>query len=749
MPPTAEEQLTLELINRLRMDPDGEYARLTDPDVLAEIQNAINFFGVDLLSFQAAMAAIDPAAPLAWNDALALAASLHNAEMISADTQSHQLPGELGLGARITDAGYTGWSNLGENIYAFSDSIIYGHAGFVIDWGYDDEDFDGNGVRYADWQTRGDGIQDPAGHLLNIVNSAFTEVGIAVTQETDSETDVGPYVITHDFGNRFAYQAQFVGVVIDDTDNDDFYDIGEGMGNVTVTLTGTGGEGTFSTNTWGSGGWQIAAPAGTYDIVFTGGGLPGEIAVTATLGAANVKVDVEAADAIAVGNQQDGTSGVDLLEGAGDMDVLNGLGGNDVLRGFGNDDILDGGTGDDDMFGGTGDDTFYIDSGNDEVFENAGEGTDRVYTSFNMAAFAGKFANIESFGLVGTANDLRGNALANELLANTTRASKLYGLDGDDTLTGDDFNDKLDGGAGGDAMAGGAGDDTYIVDDAGDTVTELAGEGTDLVRAKIDYTLTANVEDLKLQGVATTGTGNNLDNVIRVSNLAVTLNGLGGDDKLYGSTRADTLNGGNGNDILQGKAGADMLYGGANDDTLYGGGADDFLFGEAGADTLRGGTGADQLDGGAEDDFLYGEGQNDTLDGGAGIDRLFGGLDDDTLIGGADRDVMSGDSGADTFVFDDGHFGGTTANTADRIMDFREFQGDLIDLSLVDAISGGGDDDFAFIGNELFTGTAGELRWEQSGGNTMIYMDVDGDAQADYAIRLDGNLSLLEANFIL
>ena len=52
-------------------------------------------------------------------------------------------------------------------------------------------------------------------------------------------------------------------------------------------------------------------------------------------------------------------------------------------------------------------------------------------------------------------------------------------------------------------MSGGAGNDTYVVDAAGDTVTEAASEGTDTVQAGVSYTLGANVENLTL-----TGTGN-------------------------------------------------------------------------------------------------------------------------------------------------------------------------------------------------------------------------------------------------
>ncbi|NCR66723.1 MAG: hemolysin [Microcystis aeruginosa G11-01] len=124
---------------------------------------------------------------------------------------------------------------------------------------------------------------------------------------------------------------------------------------------------------------------------------------------------------------------------------------------------------------------------------------------------------------------------------------------GNNVITGNTGNNILNGGAGVDTLIGGLGNDTYIVDTATDTITELAGGGTDTIQSSVTYTIAAlnNVENLTLTGAAAiNGTGNAGNNVITGNTANNLLNGGGGNDTLNGGLGVDSLTGGVGNDFF-------------------------------------------------------------------------------------------------------------------------------------------------------------------------------------------------------
>jgi len=233
-----------------------------------------------------------------------------------------------------------------------------------------------------------------------------------------------------------------------------------------------------------------------------------------------------------------------LIGNTGD-NVLNGLEGNDTIYGGAGADTMDGGAGSDSMRGGAGDDIYYVDATTDKVVESTTGGLDQVYATASFTLATG----VENLVLQGS-DALRGigNYSANSIRGNSGD-NLLKGGSGADTLTGLAGNDTLNGGSGNDVMSGGTGDDTYYVNARGDSITEAADAGTDLVLAATNWTLDANVENLTMIGTgAYRATGNAMANEMIGNRGRNQLSGLGGND---------TLDGGAGNDTLTGGAGAD------------------------------------------------------------------------------------------------------------------------------------------------------------------------------------------------
>jgi hypothetical protein len=171
---------------------------------------------------------------------------------------------------------------------------------------------------------------------------------------------------------------------------------------------------------------------------------------------------------------------------------------------------------------------------------------------------------------------------------------------------------------------------------------------------------------------------------------------------------------------------------------------------------------------------LFGGGGDDTLDGGLFCDKLYGGAGDDTLNGGANgdlldggpgQDVLTGGLGADTFLIGMNENGfqptppnmmyweqESTVSDPDFISDFSQAEGDKINLLEIDLYtvftSGHG---LTFIGDNDFSGTAGEVRYEIFGNlnYTEITGDTNGDGQADFRINVAGKIDFLNSDFLL
>lgn len=191
-------------------------------------------------------------------------------------------------------------------------------------------------------------------------------------------------------------------------------------------------------------------------------------------------------------------------------------------------------------------------------------------------------------------------------------------------------------------------------------------------------------------------------------------------------------------------SGADKLTGSFEDDRLLGFSGNDVIAGLGGHDDLAGGAGHDRLDGGSGLDLLLGGSGNDRLHGGSSSDLLSGGKGNDTIRGGTGKDILYGDSGQDTFEFWSTKEAGIRSYR-DEIRDFEEGL-DLIDVSRIDAQSSrAGDQAFKFIGSKAFTGTEGQLRYE----NGVVSGDINGDRSTDFQIALTDLSPLHASDFIL
>ena len=244
---TAEEQLIVELVNRARLDPLGELGR-QDEGFAAGVTTA-------------------PKEALAVVQSLSDASDAHSQDMDNRDFFSHTNPDGDSPSDRAIEAGH-GSRYVGENI------------GWV-----------GSTRTSFDEQARAEGhhdnLWDSDGHQQNFMSERWSEIGVGYDYG-DYLGYAGSTFVTEMFSDRG--ETYLTGVVIEDEDGDEFYDIGEGQGGVQITAYD--GDDAYATATWDSGGYTLALPPGTYRVVFEGGDLDVPYETDVTIGTENVKLDV-------------------------------------------------------------------------------------------------------------------------------------------------------------------------------------------------------------------------------------------------------------------------------------------------------------------------------------------------------------------------------------------------------------------------------------------------------------------------
>lgn len=314
-------------------------------------------------------------------------------------------------------------------------------------------------------------------------------------------------------------------------------------------------------------------------------------------------------------------------------------------------------------------------------------------------------AFLAGLGWAMSSSILRGN----DNIAGSIGNDELWGLNGNDTLVG---------GNGSDDLEGGRGTDTYDGGTSGNDIDQL------------------NFDDRVAPGgvVVDMFKGTDVDpwgNVESFTNI----------ERIKGTRFVDVITGSNRNDQFRPMAGNDQVDGGSGTDTVrY---DRDYLDGGNAGVTVDLGAGYG-IDGSGDRDTLkrienvVGSPAADTLKGDGGSNLIAG------LVG---KDELYGKGGADRFVYGSETDSTVDPSGRDTIHDFNSK--DRIDLSVMDADDKKqGDQAFSFLGTHDFDGTAGELRYEKHGSQTLLFGDTNGDKHADFSIELVGAIDM-QKDFLL
>ena len=417
----AIEQYILELINRARLDPSAEAER----------------YGLGLnVGLKAGTISTTPKQVLAPNEYLEVASEQHSMWMLSSDIFSHTGQAGSSPGMRMLDAGYDF-----AGTWSWRENLAWTGTTGTLDL-----------QNAAD--VHHDGLYRSEGHRANTFATDIREIGVAQIQGkfTNDNTTYNASMLTLNFAQSGS-DLFLTGVAFSDEDSDGFYDVGEGIDDLTVVLNDEVSDVSLSGGYTNGG-----APDGNAQVeLFRSGELVSVLEID--LGKENAKLDyvIDPSNEEWVYASQDlklisGLSNAKLL-GAGNIDLTGSAANNELLGNAGQNDIRGG-------------------AGNDIL--RGGVGRDGTWHSTNK----------------------------------TSNSDTLLGGSGNDRLYGQSGADSLDGGAGDDILKGGGGRDSFVFSEGSDTILDFA----ETVDQLILKTENLGVDDLTASTLAdfSSVTGNDL-----------------------------------------------------------------------------------------------------------------------------------------------------------------------------------------------------------------------------------------------
>lgn len=253
--PTAQEVLVVELVNRARANPDAEATRLgiglNDGITGTPITNT-------------------PKPPLAHNLLLIESSRLHSQWMLDADIFSHTGENNSTPHERMqaVDYVFTGNWTSGENIA----------------WG----GTTANSINLTSYAvSQHEGLFKSPGHRVNILNANFRELGVGQLQGyfMQDERNYLSSMLTQNFA-RSGSSYYLTGVVYEDKNNNEFYDVGEGLSGINITTNNK----TYPA--FNSGAYTIPLINGTYELSITGDALGAPVYYSVQISNQNRKLDV-------------------------------------------------------------------------------------------------------------------------------------------------------------------------------------------------------------------------------------------------------------------------------------------------------------------------------------------------------------------------------------------------------------------------------------------------------------------------